>query len=119
MVQRVHGVPQDQLRQGHQPTEVQEVALEVEALIEVRGAIPEAANPIGVLRQEVATLVLQEVEVLVQGVVEATKVLVVVPEVQAAVQEVQAALQDHHQVVDHLVEDHLQVEVAEDNNSQS
>ena len=127
MVLRVRGViAQGRLRQGHLPTEVLEVVLEVEALIEVRGA-PEAVNPIGILHQEVATIVLQEVKV--QEVAEAIEVRgavpevraamqevpVVVPEVRGAAQEVLAALQDHH-----LVVGHLQVEVVEeDNNSQS
>jgi hypothetical protein len=87
----------------------------VEALIEAQEVVLETINLIEVLHQEVATIVLQEVEVPVQEVAEAIEVLVVDPEVRAAVQEVLAALQDHH-----LVVGHLQVEVAEeDNNSQS
>jgi len=100
----------------------------VEALIEALEVL-ETINLIEVLHQEVAAIVLQEVEVPVQEVAEAIEVLVVVPEVQVAVQEalvvvpevrvaareVLAALQDHH-----LAEDHRQGEVAEeDNNSQS
>ncbi len=85
VVQQVHGVPQDQLLQGHLLIEVQEVELEVEALIEVRGAAPEAVNPIEVLHQEVTVIVLQEVEVPVQEVAEAIKVLAVVPEVRVEV----------------------------------
>lgn len=109
-------------------TEVQVVVREVEARTEALEAVLETINPIDVLHHEVAAIV-QEVEVLVQEVAEAIEVLVVVPEVQVAVQEVLvvvpevrvaarevlAALQDHH-----LAEDHLQGEVAEeDNNSQS
>ena len=114
VVQRVHGVPQDQLLQGHQLIEVQVVVPEVEVLIEALEAVPETINLIEVQHLEIVIIGLV-VEVLVQEVAEAIEVLAVVPEVRAAVQEVLAALQDHHLVVGHLV---VEVVAVEEINSQ-